>query len=202
MAAKRWDANLKGTNINDLLDIGPDVVGRLTRSELSKVVSRLSSAANKRLRRMEAQGLNMYGDRPFGSKGKDLPQLRTEYKRLVGFFERKAYNSVRSAKSFRKRTVETLVEETGIDPSTITDPDLTRFFGIYKRIADNGMLSQLGLAFRPSKTAMRKIFEWYVRQGKVPFSDFVTWAEEQARQEYEEGEDDADDGGVSQWFDL
>lgn len=190
---------LKGTNINDLLDIGPDVISKLTRSELSRVVSRLASAANKRLRRMNKAGLNVLNDKMFGAKGKDIYKLRSEYKRLYNFFNRKAYNSVTSARKFKDKTIERLVSGTNIDPETVTDNDIARFFQLFSSLHENGILSQIGLAYKP--TLQSKLFQIYVEDKTITFGEFVDKLGARSTAEYEELEEDMTDG-VAQWFDI
>lgn len=84
--AKRWQDVIKS----------PEQYNDVTKSDLSKVVSKLSSVANKRLRRMDEKGIKysgysgadeISGVKKFGALGKSLGQLRAEYKRLVGFLE-------------------------------------------------------------------------------------------------------------------
>lgn len=74
----------------------PEYYNSYERSELSKIVSKLSAVANKRLKRMQDAGITYGGNtapdaisgvRKFGAKGKTLGQLRSEYKRLSGFLE-------------------------------------------------------------------------------------------------------------------
>ena len=78
------------------LDIG--AVQRMTRRELAKVVSTLSSAANKRLNRLHQspagnlspayQQALKRGQR-FSTAGKNVNQLRNEYKDVTQFLKRK-----------------------------------------------------------------------------------------------------------------
>lgn len=84
--AKRWQDVIKS----------PEQYNDVNKSDLSKIVSKLSSVANKRLRRMDEKGIKysgysgsdeISGVKKFGALGKSLGQLRAEYKRLVGFLE-------------------------------------------------------------------------------------------------------------------
>lgn len=109
----------------------------MNRRELSKVVSRLSSAANKRLKRMEQREIESpayksaqkSGGR-FGAKGKTLNQLRAEYMRVSGFLKSKTstisgYSKVK--KEFYERVNVKLGEE-------LTEDELSKFWQFYNEI--------------------------------------------------------------------
>jgi hypothetical protein len=85
---------VEGKSVEDLLKTGSAYLKRLTESHLRQVVTRLSSAANKRLRRAEKAGA---GNSPaiekvknsggkFSGKGKDRAGLEQEFIRLRDFF--------------------------------------------------------------------------------------------------------------------
>jgi hypothetical protein len=83
---------VSGKLIDDLLNMELYTFNTMTKSELKLVVSRLASAANKRMRRMEKSGKTTAayeaatksgGD--FSVKGKDLNALRVEYVRAKAF---------------------------------------------------------------------------------------------------------------------
>ena len=85
---------VEGKSVEDLLKTGSTYLKRLTESHLRQVVTRLSSAANKRLRRAEKAGA---GNSPaiekvknsggkFTGKGKDRAGLEQEFIRLRDFF--------------------------------------------------------------------------------------------------------------------
>lgn len=92
--------------IDDILNMDIDKLSRMNRRELAKVVSQLSSSANKRLRRLEQQGLTdsyaynkaqTVGD--FSVKGKNTNQLRKEFARVRDFINSKT-SSVKGYKKF------------------------------------------------------------------------------------------------------
>lgn len=85
---------VEGKSVEDLLKTGSSFLNRLTTSHLRQIVTRLSSAANKRLRRAEAAGA---GNSPailevknsggkFTGKDKDKEGLKQEFLRLRSFF--------------------------------------------------------------------------------------------------------------------
>lgn len=101
-----WSA--EGKSVEDLIKMGSDYnrYKRLTESTLRKVVNRLASAGNKRLRRMEAAGESSPAYREvqqsggkFSTKGKTLEGLQREFLRVKQFFEDKT-----SSLQFWKKT--------------------------------------------------------------------------------------------------
>lgn len=74
----------------------PEQYNDITKGDLAKIVTKLSSVANKRLRRMDKSGIKysgysgsdeISGVKKFSVAGKTLGQLRAEYKRVSGFLE-------------------------------------------------------------------------------------------------------------------
>lgn len=90
---------IKGLSIKDIQDMSWTELNKLSLPELKQVASRLNSAANKRLRRMEASGESKYspayssimksgGD--FSVKGKNTKtDIKNEIQRASGFLEAK-----------------------------------------------------------------------------------------------------------------
>lgn len=115
MARKRERVNpLKGLTINDLLDIDPETLQHMSRSEMRQVVQRLSDAANKRLRRLEVAGYKrgrlegedtIAGTKKFSTKGKSVGQLHREYGRLRDFLESPT-STLRGRRKAEKRARE------------------------------------------------------------------------------------------------
>lgn len=93
----------------------------VTAENLSKAVSSMAAAANKRLKRIEQQGwtyakadsteskekTTIAGHEKFGAKGKTIQQLKTEFKRLQDFFK----SGVSSVSEVRKQAKAYKVRE-------------------------------------------------------------------------------------------
>ena len=107
---------VSGLSINDILSMDWTNIQKLNRRDLSQLTSRLASAGNKRLRRLEKAGLNETpaytaikrsgGD--FSVKSKTINELRSEFSRVRTFLDPSTKTStVRGAEkvenSFRKR---------------------------------------------------------------------------------------------------
>ena len=114
------------------LDLGDFL--SMNRRELSKVVSTLSSAANKRVRRMEQQEIESpaylkmkESGGYFGSKGKDLNELRAEYMRVSGFLRAKT-----SSLSGYKKVKSDMYKRLGMKKGeTIPEEQLKAFWTAY-----------------------------------------------------------------------
>lgn len=81
---------------SDIISMNVLELNKLNRKELSKLVSQAGSVANKRLARLEkneiespAYQFNQRNGGRFSVAGKNLNQLRTEYKRVSGFLNAK-----------------------------------------------------------------------------------------------------------------
>lgn len=93
---------------------------KVTAANVSKAVSSMAAAANKRLKRLQEQGWKyikadserseyadtIAGHKKFGAKGKSLQELFSEFKRLVDFFE----SGLSSVSEVRKQAKEFNIE--------------------------------------------------------------------------------------------
>lgn len=87
---------VSGMSVQDILNMDNATFNKLTASEMRKVVGRLVSAGNKRLRSFERAGESSPATRhvaksggAFSTKGKDLNALRAEYTRAKNFLQAK-----------------------------------------------------------------------------------------------------------------
>lgn len=87
---------VSGMSIQDIVNMDIDTFNKLNTSDLRKVVGRLVSAGNKRLRSFERAGESSPATRHvatsggvFSTKGKDLNALRAEYTRAKNFLQSK-----------------------------------------------------------------------------------------------------------------
>lgn len=108
---------VSGKSIQDIIYMDIDTFNRLNTKDLRKVVGRLVSAGNKRLRSFERAGEKSPATRhiyntggAFSTKGKDLNALRSEYMRARNFL-RSETGTRRGWKSVQKRTIEELSKQ-------------------------------------------------------------------------------------------
>lgn len=126
--------NLTGKNVNELLEMNPD---NLSAADLRKVVSRIASAGNKRLKRLAEDGVYshaadvvMESGGKFSVKGKTEDELRAEFMREKDFFERKT-SSLRGVHQIQKETVKTL-ESRGV--TNIDRDRIGEAFALYDKL--------------------------------------------------------------------
>ena len=88
--------NVSGLTIEDILEMDFNDINKLNRKDLSAITSRLVSAGNKRIRRMEQSEkgstspifTNLQGKK-FSVRGKNTNQLRQEFANVKNFLEGK-----------------------------------------------------------------------------------------------------------------
>lgn len=133
---KRSDEFARGKSVNDLLSMNPKDFMKLNERELRLVVTRLSSAANKRLRAFEQQGETSpayrqakEGGTRFGTAGKSFNELRAEFKRVKGFMTAQT-GTVGKWKKVRENTIEKLKKQN----VNITPQQFDKFFRTYENL--------------------------------------------------------------------
>lgn len=105
---------VSGMSVQDILNMDINTFNKLNESDLRKVVGRLVSAGNKRLRSFERVGESSpairYVDRSggaFSTKGKDLNALRAEYTRSKNFLQSKT-GTLKGWKKTKRETIKGL----------------------------------------------------------------------------------------------
>lgn len=129
---------VSGKSVKDILAMDNRTFNRLTESELRKVVGRLVSAGNKRLRSFEKSRESSPATRyieksggKFSTRGKDLNALRAEFARAKGFFESKTGSRL-EWKKVQKETKKGL-EKAGVD----VDPEnANKMWKAYERLKE------------------------------------------------------------------
>ena len=98
----------KGKSIGDISSMSIEELNAMDRPTLAKAVSRLASAANKRLKRFEGSELESPATKSveksggkFGTRGKTLNQLRSEFIRAKNFLGNKT-STIKGYKQFKK----------------------------------------------------------------------------------------------------
>lgn len=105
---------VSGMSVQDILNMDIKTFNKLNTSDLRKVVGRLVSAGNKRLRSFERAGESSPATRhveksggAFSTKGKDLNALRAEYTRAKNFMQSKT-GTRKGWKQVKKETIQGL----------------------------------------------------------------------------------------------
>lgn len=108
--------DVTGKSVNDLLNMESREFSLVSqdRQALSRVVSRLASAANKRLKRMKTKGESspaliraMESGGKFSVKGKSLNELKKEFMRVKSFLQDKT-SDLKQWKKLKKKLQESL----------------------------------------------------------------------------------------------
>lgn len=129
---------VSGMSINDILNMSEKKFNKLSEKDLRKVVGRLVSAVNKRVRRFEKAGISTPATRALeksggmlSTKGKDLNQLRTEYARARDFLNMET-STRKGFENVQKKTIQTL-KERGVN---ITTSELNDLFVVYNKLKE------------------------------------------------------------------
>lgn len=132
--------DLTGVSINQIMNLDIDI-NKLSRGDLSRVVGRLVSASNKRIRNLAkteigrlspAYQSRMERGGQFSTKGKTTNQLRQLFGEAKGFLELKT-SSVRKWKETREK----IAEEIGVPKEFLdTETKAKKFWKTYREFSD------------------------------------------------------------------
>lgn len=199
MSAKEYKSKsiVSGMKVGDILNMrGQDVVS-LNLSDLRKVVGRLVSAGNKRIRRLEKAGLTppalgrvKRSGGAFSTKGKTLNDLRAEFVRAREFL--KSGQSTVSGYKKQLKETEKRFKERGIDvvPGTVG-----KLFSIYERLKEtNPEISSRAFKYTALKSIANEI---RIESGKTT-DEILSDMRDELRRQYEMNEDIDQD--VSDFF--
>lgn len=176
--------------IDDILRLEPDVLMKLSRSELAKVVSQASSAGNKRIKRLGLKGMptpavqaiERTGGK-FSVKGKNLNQLRAEFYRVSGFLKART-STIKGAKKVQKE-VETRIG------GKLKPAEMVNFWRAYRKVDE---LEPNFLRLYGSTQMQQFLRNEVVDSGKDVDEIVISGIEEIDRQ-YDEREDEVDEMG-------
>lgn len=108
---------VSGMSVQDILNMDIETFNKLNKTDLQKVVGRLVSAGNKRLRSFERAGESSPATQhvqksggKFSTKGKDLNALRAEYTRAKNFMQSKT-GTRKGWKQVKKETIQGLKKQ-------------------------------------------------------------------------------------------
>lgn len=129
---------VSGLTINDVMNMDINTFNSLKTSDLKKVVGRLVSAGNKRLRSFERVGESSPSTRyvarsggAFSVKGKNINELRAEYVRAKNFLQSKT-GSRKGWKQVKKETADSLKKQ-GVN---VTPEQLNKMLEAYEDLKE------------------------------------------------------------------
>lgn len=125
--------------INDILSMGESEFMNLNRTQLAKLTSQLASAGNKRLVRMEKNGITTPASRyveqsggKFSVADKSVNELRHEFMRAKGFLTAKTGTQA----GFNKVVKQTLSKVGAKTGKTLSKSDFDKFWKAYERLKE------------------------------------------------------------------
>ena len=200
-----YNVNLKGISIDKLTNLSATQIKQYDRKNLAKIVTKLSSAANKRVNQLEEHGYNTPALRKaskggrFGTKGKNLKQLRSEYKRVSSFLKSET-STVRGYNSFLNRLSKKFKEK-GVKVGGGSTEEMQDFIDketrIYDWLKDQNPLIEDSIY---KYSVMPKLSE-YINQGNLSESAIKKRMQKYINDEYKKIQESRNID-TSQFFDI
>lgn len=194
---------VSGMTVQDILNMDIGTFNKLNTSDLRKVVGRLVSAGNKRLRSFERAGESSPATRhveksggAFSTKGKDLNALRSEFTRAKNFMQAKT-GTRRGWKQVKKETLQ-LLKKQGVEMTEKQFDDVWTAYEDLKELSPE-------VANRGLKYSVLKDVADMVTDTEKSADEIATALHENLSQIYEEQEQaglNNDVDGVSGFFEI
>lgn len=184
--------NLTGVSVKQLTQLTPTEIKGYDRANLARIVTKLNSAANKRLTRLEQAGYNTPAMRSakvdngqrFSVAGKNLKQLRAEYIRVSNFLK----SETSTKKGYKKfiKNIKKAFAEKGVKVGDGSVKETQDFIEMETRIFDwlkerNPLIEESGYKYG----ALMKISE-YVNQSNLSESSIKRRMNKWMKETYEE----------------
>lgn len=176
-----------------LLQLTAQELNKMSRKELSKVVSQLGSTANRRLKRFEQKGIKggVYSQTiqagKFSARGKTINQLRNEYVREKQFLESKTS----TLQGYRQ--VKRNFEQTIGNGVTLTDRQYERFWRFYSKA------ESIGKGFRYTDK-MKMAYQIFTENKRASFDSMLHELDERMKTAYEQREEQEQSFSTSQFM--
>ena len=192
--------NVKGLKTTDILNIDLDTFNKLSESELRAITSRLVSASNKRIRRLEKHDINSPALQGLGkqktfstklpkdtAKQQRVNQLRSEFARSRSFLTSET-STISGYKAFAKRTRKRIASELHMTEKQVEQSlDLNRLYDILHKAQQRGIIS----SYRGSKgsvQARNQIAEILIENPNIDEDYLLDYFEENVDAYYEQEE--------------
>lgn len=192
---------VSGMSVQDVLNMDIDTFNKLGISDMRKVVGRLVSAGNKRLRSFDRAGESspatrhvMQSGGVFSTKGKDLNALRAEYVRAKNFLQSKT-GTRKGWAQVKRETIDGL-KKRGVNVSAKQFDELWKAYEELKELSPE-------VANRGLKYSVLKDVADMVTDGDKSADEIATALHENLSSIYEEQAGlDNDVDGVSGFFEI
>ena len=191
----------KGVKADDIANMSISELNSLSKSDLSKAVSRLASVANKRLNLFIKKDIETpatisaekSGGR-FSTKGKNLNQLRSEFIRAKKFLSLKT-STARGYKKFRNDFFNRVKAKSNIRLN-ITDDQLSRFWRIYDKTAN------LAPFYKGSEPRQKMVFDMFIDMENKSDEEILTEIQNNFNSYYEEQQAIENEFDTSKFFTI
>lgn len=191
---------VSGKSIKDILNMDIETFNKLNTSDLRKVVGRLVSAGNKRLRSFEKVGESSPATRNVGKSGgvfstraKDLNALRSEFVRAKNFLESKT-GTIKGWRETKKEIIKGL-KKYGVEMSESQFNDVWRAYDDLKELSPD--VANKGLKY----TVLKDIADM-VNDTNKSAEEIALTLNNNISKIYEEQVDLYDTKGISDFFEI
>lgn len=204
---KKATIDLTGKSIQDIMNLDIDI-NKLSRGDLSRVVGRLVSASNKRIRNLEKTSIGklspayqsrMQHGGQFSTKGLDTNQLRHLFGQTKGFLELKT-----STTSGWKELRTGIADKLGIELDTETKAK--RFWKAYREITESQNIPSKNVRSRYNSERIQEMLatQYGMKGGfNQRRSDIIDRVNQKITQIYEEEQKEQYDvGDNDEWDDI
>lgn len=200
--------NIKGLSIEDIMNMDWDRLNRLSDTEMRQLTSRLVSASNKRIRRLEKtsrgtsslayQTVELRG-RDFSVRGKNINQVRNEFKITKHFLQMKT-STVKGWKKYRSQIEERTGYATEGESLNWGEPTWKKYWKVYRRFDEihHGEYKK-----GDSDRIQKMLTEIMDKNDKRRSADtFQKLIEDEYKNMYESDEDNEDNEDIQDSFDV
>ena len=197
--------DVKGLSIKDILNMDFSDIQKLTRKELANVTSRLVSASNKRIRRLEKSELGespalrslqtRTGENRLSVKGKSQGQLQRTFTEAKHFLNLKT-STIGGYKSVVKNIKKSVSERTG---RSISEIDVSKLYSTLHKAQELGLVDKRGS--KGSEQAVNEIIDILERNPNKSIDDIINDIDDWYTEMYEEDFNDYDEEDDDIFFD-
>lgn len=136
--------NIKGLKISDIMDLSWEKLNSLNLEDMRQLTGRLVSASNKRIRRLTAakRGTSSFAyqyieerGKTFSTRGKDINQLRTEFKTAKQFLSMKT-STIKGWNKYRKEMEQRTGYATSGESVEWSESTWKKYWKVYRRFSE------------------------------------------------------------------
>lgn len=155
MKKQKTTLNVKGLSIDDIMNKDWNDLAKLNLTDLKALTQRLVSASNKRLKRLESSNVGDYSTAlqrrkksvgRFSTKGKNINELRSEFRKAKNFLQSKTSTIVGTRKTIN--TISKKITGSGLGEVKGFKSERTykRFWNLYHQLeqTQSGLIGIVG----------------------------------------------------------